>query len=75
LRLCRAQGANVNLKGDEGKTALFHACRRGKTAIVGVLLENGAQANAVDEEMKTVRPRTYMLQCVYAIQRKREKER
>jgi ankyrin repeat protein len=53
--LCRAQGANVNLKGDEGKTALFHACRRGKTAIVGVLLENGAQANAVDEEMKTVR--------------------
>jgi ankyrin repeat protein len=50
-----AQGANVNLKGDEGKTALFHACRRGKTAIVGILLGSGAQVNAVDEEMKTVR--------------------
>lgn len=45
-----AQGANVNEKDKDGRTALMWAAFNGHTAIVEVLLAKGAEMNAKDNE-------------------------
>ncbi len=43
------EGADVNGKGDGGRTALEEAARNGHTGIVKVLLDNGADINGKDD--------------------------
>lgn len=43
-----AKGVDVNAKTEYGATALSYACDKGHTAIVRLLLERGADANARD---------------------------
>ena len=44
-----AQGAEVNVKGNDGNTPLHSAVMRDASAMVKVLLENGADVNAKDK--------------------------
>ena len=64
VKLCRARdtvkvaeairnGANVNAKNKDGRTALFWAVLYDRTEIVRVLLQNGANVNAKDNNGDT----------------------
>ena len=47
------QGADVNAKDDDGKTALFRASNQGYTEIMKVLIDNGADVNVKTKEGAT----------------------
>ena len=48
------KGANVNIRGEDGWTALLAACARGHTDIIMTLLDKGAEVNARLSSGKTV---------------------
>jgi uncharacterized protein len=48
-----AQGANVNDKDKDGKTALIYASEKGNADIVKFLIAQGANVNAKDKDGKT----------------------
>jgi ankyrin repeat protein len=58
VKLLVAGGANLEAKDKEGETALIKAASRGDVAVVGALLENGANVNTTDnahgEERETL---------------------
>jgi ankyrin repeat protein len=41
---------NVNVKNDKGKTALHLACTTGNEDMINLLLKNGADVNALDDQ-------------------------
>jgi len=43
-----AAGADVELKDDDGMTPLHHAARAAQSAIVKLLVDKGANVNAID---------------------------
>ena len=46
-------GADVDAKDNEGRTALFWAASNGRVEVVKVLIENGANVDVKDENGKT----------------------
>ncbi|MBI5158643.1 ankyrin repeat domain-containing protein [Candidatus Micrarchaeota archaeon] len=55
VRQAIAEGADVNAKDAEGKTALMHAVIGKHATIVRILLGHKASVNAVDNKGKTAR--------------------
>lgn len=53
LKLLLAHGADPNIRGDDGTTALMVMAMAGKAPVVKLLAEHGAQVNAQDNEGKT----------------------
>ena len=53
VRLALAAGADVNAKGDGGRTALMSATLEGHKGVVKLLLENGAEVNDKDDGGRT----------------------
>ncbi|HEX5887734.1 MAG TPA: ankyrin repeat domain-containing protein [Pyrinomonadaceae bacterium] len=50
VKLLAAKGADLEAKDQEGRTALMKAASRGDVGVVGALVENGANVNAVDSK-------------------------
>ncbi|MHC4555843.1 MAG: ankyrin repeat domain-containing protein [Planctomycetota bacterium] len=53
VKLLISQGADVNVKNNDGQTPLHYAARRGHKEVVELLLANGADVNARDRMSKT----------------------
>ena len=53
VKLLLDKGANVDLTGEDGQTALMTACEYGNTKIAKLLLTKGAQAYLQDAQRKT----------------------
>ena len=49
-----SNGANVNLRDNEGRTALFYAAANGQTSLIRQLLRMGADINATDARGENV---------------------
>jgi len=62
--LVKTPGFNVNLRNDGGSSALHFAVDRGHIAAVKLLLENGADRNAMDDDDQT--PLMIAQICEYA---------
>jgi len=50
VTLLLAKDAEIDAKDEYGQTALMHAASRGDAAVVGALLDNGANANLTDNK-------------------------
>lgn len=53
IELLIAQGAEVNLRNSEGRTALMYAARNGDAPAVNALLRSGASVNIADNNGET----------------------
>jgi len=62
--LVKTPGCNINLRNDGGSSALHFAVDRGHIATVKLLLENGADRNATDDDDQT--PLMIAQICEYA---------
>jgi len=63
VELLIANGATVNLRGDNGFTALMYAARNGNTPVVNALLSNGAAVNVADNEGETALMKAAAASC------------
>ncbi|MBR0137279.1 MAG: ankyrin repeat domain-containing protein, partial [Erysipelotrichaceae bacterium] len=53
ITACLKEGVDVNVRNDEGRTALMRCTRRGRIQVTQLLLDAGADVNAADEDNKT----------------------
>jgi ankyrin repeat protein len=54
IRLMMERGANPNMHGDQGRTALMRASYLNRGAVIRLLIEHGADVNAKDDQGRTV---------------------
>jgi ankyrin repeat protein len=63
VELLITNGAAVNLRNDEGRTALMYTARNGDTPVVNALLRSGASVNIADNGGETAIMRAAATSC------------